>query len=475
MAKKASTTPFVRKDIWTLAPNDPIVTSYAKAVAAMRKRKPSDPTSWTYQAAIHGTQASSPPPLANQCEHKSWYFVAWHRMYLYYFEQIVRAAVVETGGPADWALPYWNYGLDGRNATLPVPFRDQAHGGLAPLHLARNPGLNDGTAQIAPKVTSAAIALARTQFIGIAEFGGDARKPPQFAGATGKLEATPHNDMHNAIGGLMQSTLTAAQDPIFWLHHANIDRLWSAWIGQGGGRANPGTADWTGKTFTFFDENGKKVSKRCDQVLDTIRDLNYTYLPSPSPKKAKPPAPQLEAALAGSNTPELEPELVGASEQPVRLAGSAAQVAVPIEQRAVRGLLAGADAEPRRVYLNIEDIEAEANPGTIYGVYVNLPEDAEPDVEDAHYVGNVSFFGIERSNEPRGDEHAHGLRVAMEITDLVRDLRASGRWDDQQLQVTFKPIHLIQLEEPDEAVAALKAAAPADPPVSIGRVSVFYG
>ena len=37
----------------------------------------------------------------------------------------------------------------------------------------------------------------------------------------------------------MGDPLTAAQDPIFWLHHANIDRLWNHWLQQGGGRADP--------------------------------------------------------------------------------------------------------------------------------------------------------------------------------------------------------------------------------------------
>ncbi len=43
-----------------------------------------------------------------------------------------------------------------------------------------------------------------------------------------KLETGPHNDMHNAVGGTMDSSSSPA-DPLFWLHHANIDRLWVSW------------------------------------------------------------------------------------------------------------------------------------------------------------------------------------------------------------------------------------------------------
>ena len=35
------------------------------------------------------------------------------------------------------------------------------------------------------------------------------------------------------VGGWMSAFATAAQDPIFWLHHANIDRLWEAWLALG--------------------------------------------------------------------------------------------------------------------------------------------------------------------------------------------------------------------------------------------------
>jgi len=44
-----------------------------------------------------------------QCQHFSWFFLPWHRWYLLYFEEIVTTTIVQLGGPAGWALPYWNY------------------------------------------------------------------------------------------------------------------------------------------------------------------------------------------------------------------------------------------------------------------------------------------------------------------------------------------------------------------------------
>ncbi len=62
-------------------------------------------------------------------------------------------------------------------------------------------------------------------------------------GDEGFLEHSPHDNVHGDIGGalnnvfnnrlaqgLMSNPCTAALDPIFWLHHANIDRLWEVWL-----------------------------------------------------------------------------------------------------------------------------------------------------------------------------------------------------------------------------------------------------
>jgi hypothetical protein len=51
----------------------------------------------------------------------SFFFLSWHRMYIYFFERILRAA----SGDPNLALPYWNYS-DPAQRALPVPFREPA-------------------------------------------------------------------------------------------------------------------------------------------------------------------------------------------------------------------------------------------------------------------------------------------------------------------------------------------------------------
>jgi hypothetical protein len=138
--------PFVRRDVWAAesqAPNPPwdaVTLAYARAVGEMRSRPAADPTSWTYQAGVHGS-TSDPPAGAtwNQCQHGGWFFLPWHRLYLHYFERIVRSVVVSQGGPAGWALPYWNYEAGDGARALPPAFREPAlpDGSANPLYVAQ--------------------------------------------------------------------------------------------------------------------------------------------------------------------------------------------------------------------------------------------------------------------------------------------------------------------------------------------------
>ncbi|MFF4262640.1 tyrosinase family protein [Streptomyces virginiae] len=119
----------VRRNVWTLPEDDLTLAHHAAAVAEMKRRDADDPTSWSYQAAIHGTVETPPKPLWNSCKHGFWFFLSWHRMYLWYFERIVRAAVVDLGGPADWALPFWDYDADrSGSGTAPCSWRRHRSG-----------------------------------------------------------------------------------------------------------------------------------------------------------------------------------------------------------------------------------------------------------------------------------------------------------------------------------------------------------
>ena len=203
-------------------------------------------------------------------------------------------------------------------------------------------------------MTSPADALAQTSFTAPAPGFGGGKVGPQHFGDfsdTGALESTPHNAIHVVLvnappvrpcrAGLMIDPNCAALDPIFWLHHANIDRLWNVWLAQGGGRDNPPDGSWRDQSFDFYDENGDEVSMTVAEVLDSAGQLDYVY--DDEPATAMPSRPQSGAPEAGGPPPEL----VAATEQPLTLTGAPKSVPISVPPDTRGGLESAAAPRPR--------------------------------------------------------------------------------------------------------------------------------
>jgi tyrosinase len=485
----------IRREVRSLGPEDPTLEYYADAVGEMETRSErEDPTSWLYQAAVHGTEVPSPLAEWNQCTHNTWFFVSWHRIFLYYFEQIVRSVIQDLHGAEaaeNWALPYWNYCRGGEFATLPEAFREKtrADGSRNPLYVAERDPLVNAGGELEPAAVESGKALARPRFIGRAEFGGRREKVTQFGEETsrGVFEGTPHGTVHDGVGGRggwMSNILTAGKDPIFWLHHCNLDRIWSQWLAQGGGRENPPESSWLDQSFEFYDAEKKRVSKTCGDVVET-EALDYKYDSVDGVPTGEEAAPQQEAApmpasadLPGEEKPPaaetgIERKIVAATEEKVTLSGEPAAIPVEIDERAREEVReASTESDPRRLYLNIENIEGEANPGVSYGIYVNLPKDADAEAKARHHVGNVSLFGIERAPEPLKDEPPHSVATSVEIGPLLRALGGGEHFDEGGIYVTFLPLLPRLPKGNEDEYRHLLEERKEGPPVHIGRVSL---
>jgi tyrosinase len=46
------------------------------------------------------------------------------------------------------------------------------------------------------------------------------------------MEGNPHGLAHTSFGGFIQDPATAPKDPLFFLLHCNVDRLWAKWQRQ---------------------------------------------------------------------------------------------------------------------------------------------------------------------------------------------------------------------------------------------------
>jgi len=370
-ATKATVT---SRDVGGLGASDHIIVAYKNAVAAMKALPSSDPRSWTYQAAIHGTFASPVQTAWNTCEHGTYWFWPWHRMYLHYFERIIR----KYSGDSGWALPYWNY-ESASERQLPVPFRDPS----SSLYTSnRGPGWNSGAASL-----SAGTVDTSGGFI-----------PTDFTTASSILEGTPHGAVHVSVGGLMGSVPTAAQDPIFYLHHANIDRLWNLWLAQGGGRTDPlSDKTWKNRKFTFFDENKNQVQLTSCDVLRCALQLEYTYENEPAEVnlyclKFIIPWKYLVFVVIRFPLPPIE------LNQKVSL--------VRLDIRKFRDRLTSlAKSKNDTLLLKFDNVVAARQPGVVWQVYLGAPKGAKLSTDGPFFVGNIALFGMGIRNEtPKGQK-----------------------------------------------------------------------
>jgi tyrosinase len=471
----------IRKSVWSLPQGDPTFVWYRRAVAEMQRRPGSNPTSWNYQGFIHGVPGGQSKPAAtrnfwDQCQHQSWLFLPWHRGYITAFEAIVAKTIAGLGGPADWALPYWNYSEDlatNPNARLMPPdfFAQTQPDGSDNALWSTRADVSGGDFGLDDEVVNLN-ALTQRNFSSsrrgaTAGFGGPVTGFNHGGGPNGALESVPHNRIHVQIGGdngFMSFPDTAALDPIFWVHHANVDRLWEVWRNKG--NSDPNTADWLSAVpFQMHDGNGQPFTYSSKDMLDTTKVLHgYQYDNVPV---AHEPSQLLEAAVAPLPG---QPELAGASSGPVSLEGDITRTMVSMQTQAMtRSFVESTKPTPRHVYLNLENITGTGNPGD-YKVYVHLPNNDK----ESMLAGVLTTFGLERASNPELSHGGSGIHHVFDITKLA-DAIGLTAGTANQLQVSFvrEGRRPATTRMPAGLESFVRRAAP-DAAIKVGRVSVYY-
>jgi peroxiredoxin len=103
------------------------------------------------------------------------------------------------------------------------------------------------------------------------------------------MDQNPHFFTHIAIGGDMADFATVGGDPIFYLHHCNLDRIWESWNRLG--NSNPTDPKYLDRKFAFGDRSGKRVDLAVI-AGDRIAQLGYEYdayekAPQPRPETSR--------------------------------------------------------------------------------------------------------------------------------------------------------------------------------------------
>jgi tyrosinase len=162
-------------------------------------------------------------------------FLIWHREYLAKLEAALMAI-----NPLV-TIPYWDWVND---RAIPPQLANAAD--LAEWGVTRG-AFNAGGLPTAPTINAA---IANTTFTPF----------------TGALEG-PHGWVHNAVGGTM-ATSTSPTDPLFWLHHGFIDKLWADWELAHPGANPPNSAETL--------QPPPIINRNVSQVLST-QVLGYVY------------------------------------------------------------------------------------------------------------------------------------------------------------------------------------------------------
>ncbi|HEX2125205.1 MAG TPA: tyrosinase family protein [Thermoleophilaceae bacterium] len=485
-----------RDDVWNLTREEgdwpAALVAYERAVALLRELDPatgppSNPRGWRFLAAMHGLVAPDGGPdrsneLWSNCQHGSWYFLPWHRMYLMAFELVVQDVLEDD----EWSLPYW-YAVDPddeEKAILPPAFREQGSN----LHTdQRSFPANAGLPlpDLSQTVIDALGAEVFSTPAGISTFGGGERATPSFnGGEIGLLEGVPHGAVHSLVGndydqagnpvrfGWMGSFYTAALDPIFWLHHANIDRLWQVWLDLSPANLNPtGDPAWADTQFSFPSADGDLHTWKISEVLDP-ESLGYVYASTAPPSAVAPPvAPPVaggpDVGFGEVPVPEpLPPQVIGTTVD-VPLATSE-PVEVELSEPADLGFALDAEAEPAgagRVFLRVEGVTGTAA-APVYDVYINLPPGEAPAEHLELRAGSLSTFGMTEASQSDDVHDGSGLTTVLDVTSVRDVLEQEGRWDPARVQVSFHPV--TPAATPEEVEAA--DATPAD--LRAGQISV---
>ena len=168
-------------------------------------------------------------------------FLSWHRLLLKHFEARLQAVDPTV------SVPYWDAITDRK---IPAPLADAALLNELSVRRAWDP------TQLADPADLAAV----KSYTG------------SFTGFQTLLEGAVHGGTHNAVGGDMAGSASPT-DPLFWLHHASMDKVWADWQATPNGKKPPNVAEILQPANL---EPGVPFGVAVSTLLK-ISDLGYSY------------------------------------------------------------------------------------------------------------------------------------------------------------------------------------------------------
>ena len=308
--RKEANLPLLRFDLRKLSADD--IQDLRDAYAALydiSNTDPGDNRGYWAVARGHGYDEEL-------CHNDGRIFLTWHRSYVYVFERMLSAALRATRGDENlWlTLPFWNWTLtdqatdapNGIPRVLNDPTYEHPVSGTQPNPLFRALSmfriLSQGQTSDARFTTRDPSRFAAA----IPTLAADIERNldnPDFAAFSSDLNGGAHGTVHVRVGGNggdMGQVVSAAYDPIFWLHHSMIDKVWFDWQTA---RPNAEIPQHVLDTPVFggFVGNGVIDTERqllyifSDQAPETAAPVGGTVGDAEDPPAGDPPADDLPA------------------------------------------------------------------------------------------------------------------------------------------------------------------------------------
>jgi len=239
------------------APDSPEIVAFAEAMR--RIQAISDNRGFDIIAGVHGAPFwyCWHHQFSRRSDSRAQLFLPWHRAYLHYLDLALNDFA--EGGVAQ---PWWDW------SDLPeVPDSYAVHeidGQDSPLRRYRmNIDLPTGDIRRFTRRRPGQNPFARLPSAAAVQAALDDDDWSSFSDAVQDM----HDSVHGWVGGDMGDTTTAAYDPVFYAHHAMVDRIWYLWQVRHGINTVP-----TELLDTVLDPFAMTVR----DVLDT-RALGYEY------------------------------------------------------------------------------------------------------------------------------------------------------------------------------------------------------
>ncbi|CAI9787692.1 unnamed protein product [Fraxinus pennsylvanica] len=418
------------------------IAKYNRAIQLMKSLEDDDPRSFMQQANIHCAYCNGAYDQVGFQDldiqvHNCWLFFPFHRWYLYFYERILGSLI----GDPTFGLPFWNWDSP-KGMTIPPMFldtnssifdtkRNQNH--LTSIADLGYNGTDDGKSPLQTVSNNLNIMYGEMvrnvklieDFMGQPYRAGDAVNP-----GAGASERGSHTAIHLYVGDPRERRLenlgnfySAGRDPLFYCHHANVDRMWKIWRDLRGSKPKDfNDKDWLNASFVFYDENARLVRVKVSDTLSNER-MGYVYQEVDIPwLKSRPQARVQKSKVA---TTSGAPSIADVK-FPVAL-DKVLKVLVPRPKKSRKQR----DKETEEELLVIQGIEVDTAKFVKFDIFVNDEDDKIDELDKSEYAG--TFAQVPHSH--KGPKKIK-TSIRLGLTELLEDLDVEG---DDSILVTLVP------------------------------------